>query len=87
MNLCSGLHSARPLHRAKATDDSLWWISQSCRILRVATEVNSGPPSEASSSGTPKVLKVLFSAAMSPVAPDMDFSTIGQFENRSTITM
>ncbi|CAL4068263.1 unnamed protein product, partial [Meganyctiphanes norvegica] len=33
------------------------------------------------------VLKVLFSAAMSPVAPDMDFSTIGQFENQLTITI
>ncbi len=39
------------------------------------------------SSGMPKVTKVLRSAVMSPAAPSMDFSTMGQPEYRSTITI
>jgi hypothetical protein len=42
--------------------------------------MNSGPPSDASSSGIPIVTNVRRRQVMSPAAPFEDLSTIGQFE-------
>ena len=78
--------SALQLLWAKATEDSLWWIPQSLRNLWVADAVNCGPPSEASSSGIPKVVNMSFKAVMRPDAPSGGFDTMGQLEYRSTIT-
>ena len=46
---------------------------QSVRNWRVVLEVNSGPPSEDSSSGIPKVTKVRLRQTISPVAPSQTF--------------
>ena len=78
--------SARQLLWAKATDESLWWIPQSRRKLEVAEAVNSGPPSEASSSGMPKVVKVNLREAMMPEDPPEALMTVGQLEYLSTMT-
>ena len=78
--------SARQLLCAKATEDSLWCTPQFCRHLRVTEAVNSGPPSDASSSGAPNVVKVFFRSLTRPLAPSVAFSTMGQLEYLSTRT-
>ena len=49
-------------------------------------DANSGPPSEVSVSGMPKVENVSRSALISPDAPSLEGKTMGQLENRSTST-
>ena len=78
--------SARQLLWRNATDDSLWWTPQSCSNFRIVMDVNSGPPSEASSSGIPNVPNVLLKQSTRPLVPPEAFSTIGHFEYRSTTT-
>ena len=46
----------------------------------VVLETNSGSPSEASSSGMPKVEKVFRRVSIRPLAPSLVRSTIGQLE-------
>ncbi|XP_052799440.1 uncharacterized protein LOC128231061 [Mya arenaria] len=55
-------------------------------LVNVATEVISGPPSDASSSGIPNVTKVRLRQSTRPLTPPEAFSTIGQFEYWSTTT-
>jgi len=43
-------------------------------------DVNSGPPSEASSSGIQNVTNVLLKQSTRPLVPPEAFSTIGHFE-------
>jgi hypothetical protein len=78
--------SALQLLRGKETEDRQWCIPQSWRNWLVAVTVNSGPPSDASSSGFPKVSNVRRRQVMSPAAPFEDLSTIGQFDYLSTTT-
>jgi hypothetical protein len=52
----------------------------------VLWDANSGPPSEVSVSGMPKVENVSQSALMSPYVPSLEVKTMGQFDNRSTST-
>ena len=59
---------------------------QFVRNWPVLLEVNSGPPSEDSSSSMPKVTKIRLRQAISPAAPSTDFSAMGQLEYQSTIT-
>ena len=75
-----------PLLLVWATEENLWMVPQVFRAFFNEADVNSGPPSEANSSGIPKVLKVRFNVAMRPVEPSGDLSTIGQLEYRSTMT-
>ena len=49
-------------------------------------EVNSGPPSEVSSSLIPKVTNVRRNRVVSPSVPVADASTMGQLEYLSTAT-
>ena len=69
-----------------ATDDSMWRTPQFSRNEAVAWDVNSGPPSEVSSSLMPYVTKIRRRAAMSPAAPWDTSSTMGQFLYLSTTT-
>lgn len=64
----------------QATDESIWCTPQSWRNRRVATEVNSGPPFDASSSGIPEITKVRRRQSIRSLAPTEAFSTIGQLE-------
>ena len=57
-----------------------------CRKDRNSPDVNSGPPSEASSLGVPYVTKMRRSWLMRPVVPPVDREMTGQFEYRSTVT-
>ena len=57
--------------------------SEGCLVV---TDVNTGPPSEASSSGIPDVTNVRLRYAISSAAPYDALSTIGQFKYRSTTT-
>ena len=52
----------------------------------VVWEANSGPPSDVSVSGIPKVQNVSLSVWVRPVAPSLDVLTTGQLEKRSTRT-
>ncbi|KAH3815342.1 hypothetical protein DPMN_143864 [Dreissena polymorpha] len=72
--------SALQLLCGKATEHRRWCTSQSLRIRRVAAAVNSGPPSEASSSGIPYVTKIRLRHVISPWAPLADCSIMGQLE-------
>ena len=72
--------SALQFECGKATDDSLWRTPQLRKNDRVSVAVNSGPPSLASSSGTPKVTKVLRRDVIRPLLPSFARSTMGQFE-------
>ena len=78
--------SARQLAWGWYADDMRWWTPQLVRNVLVVCEANSGPPSEVSESGIPKVAKVSRSVWVRPVAPSMDVVTTGQFENLSTNT-
>ena len=78
--------SARQLLWGKATDDRRWCTPHLCRKDLVSVEVNSGPPSDASSSGVPYVTKARRKWSMRPVAPPVDCDMIGQFEYLSTVT-
>ena len=53
----------------------------------MAPVMNSGPPSDESSSAMPKVINTLRSAAICPLEPSELASTIGQLEYLSTATM
>lgn len=72
--------SALQLLCGNATDDSLWCTPQVRRNSLVAVAVNSGPPSDASLSGMPKVTNVRLRQSKRPDAPSCALSTIGQFE-------
>ena len=78
--------SARQLLWGKATELRRWWIPQSRRNCRVVWAMNSGPPSEESSSGMPYVANVCLSMSISPRAPSFALSTIGQLEYLSMMT-
>ena len=52
----------------------------------MAEAVNSGPPSEASSSGIPKVVKVNLREAIRRADPPEALQTVGQLEYLSTMT-
>jgi hypothetical protein len=78
--------SARQLLCGKATDDRRWCTPHLCRNDLVPVEVNSGPPSDASSSGVTYVTKARHKWFLRPVAPPVNFDMIGQFEYRSTVT-
>ena len=80
--------SARQLLCGNATDDSRCWTPQVRRNCGVACAVNSGPPSEASSPGMPKVVNVRRRQLISPCArsPGCMRSTMGQLEYLSSIT-
>ena len=56
------------------------------RYLLVAEAENSGPPSEVSSSGIPKLLNVDLNLSIRPAAPFPAFSMIGHPEYLSTMT-
>ena len=56
------------------------------RNVSVGPALNSGPPSDDSSSAMPKVTNILRSAAMRPLEPSAFSSTIGQLEYLSTTT-
>ena len=49
-------------------------------------DVNSGPPSVASSSGMPKVEKMRLNDLTTPLAPSSAWFTIGQLEYLSIMT-
>lgn len=78
--------SARQLLCGKATELSLWCTRQLLKNRWVSWAVNSGPPSDASSSGMPNVEKVWRRTSISPFEPLVDRSTIGQLVYRSTKT-
>lgn len=78
--------SALQLLCGLATELSLWFTPQFFRKSEVEVEVNSGPPSEARSSGMTNVENVCLRTSIRPLAPSLDLSTIGQFEYLSTIT-
>ena len=78
--------SALQLLCGNATDESWWCTPQVLRKRRVVVEVNSGPPSDASSSGIPYVTNERRRLSIRPSAPPVVLSTIGQFEYLSTMT-
>ena len=78
--------SARQLECGYATEERRWWTPQSWRNLRVTAAVNSGPPSDAHSSGMPNVVKVCCRHLMSPSEPAWARSIMGQLEYLSTTT-
>ena len=78
--------SALQLLCGNAVEDSLWWIPQSKRNFLVSFDVNSGPPSEASSPGIPNVVNLRLRHFISPFDPCSALSTMGQFEYLSTTT-
>ena len=72
--------SARQLLWGKAMKLRLWCTPQSWRNCVVTVDVNSGPPSDASSSGIPNVANDSRSMLMRPLTPSPAFIMIGQFE-------
>ena len=72
--------SALQLLWGNATELRRWWTPQSWRNCVVVVDVNSGPPSVASSSGMPNVEKMRLSALTTPLAPSSACFTMGQFE-------
>ena len=73
-------NSARQLLCGKATDDRRWWMPQRRKKSWVKNEVNSGPPSDDSSTGMPKVMNARRKQSTRPWAPSWARSTIGQLE-------
>ena len=78
--------SAQQLLWGNATELRQWWMPQSLRNCEVVSEVNSGPPSVASSSGIPNVAKQILSASTTPLAPLPVCRMMSQLEYRSTRT-
>ena len=78
--------SALLLLWGNATDERRWWTPQLRRNVDVAVDVNSGPPSDESSSLIPNVVNVRLRLDMSPLDPPYALSTIGQLLYLSTIT-
>ena len=78
--------SARLLLCAKATEEMRCLTPQLLRNVFILSEVNSGPPSEVSSSLIPKVTNVRRNRVVIPSVPVADASTMGQFEYLSTAT-
>ena len=78
--------SALLLLWGNATDDRRWCTPQLRKNFAVADDVNSGPPSDDSSSLIPNVVKVRLRLAMSPWDPSCALSTMGQLLYLSTIT-
>ena len=72
--------SARQLEWGNATDDFLWCTPQSRRNFWLALATNSGPPSDDSSSGMPKVENVRRKQVISPLDPSFPRSTVSQLE-------
>ena len=70
--------SALQLLWGNATELRRWCIPQLCRNCLVVWATNLGPPSDESSSGMPKVAKVCLRTLISPCAPSLALSTIGQ---------
>ena len=78
--------SARQFAWGWYADDILWCTPQLAKKALVVWEANSGPPSDVSVSGIPKVENVSLSVWVRPVAPSLDVVTTGQLEKRSTRT-
>ena len=78
--------SALQLLWGNATELSRWWIPHSFRNFCVCPEVNSGPPSDDSSSGTPNVTNDIRSWSIRVVDPWVCLHRMGQPEYRSMMT-
>ena len=78
--------SALLLLWGNATDESRWWTPQLCKNVDVAVDVNSGPPSDDSSSLMPNVVNICLSLLMRPLEPSCALSTFSQSLYRSMIT-
>ena len=80
------LSSALQLLCGCATLLTRWCTPQLRRNVSVAPVMNSGPPSDDSSSAMPKVTNTLRSAEISTLEPSTLYYTMGQLEYLSTAT-